>query len=265
MTASWQWILACICSVTVTQAVEVGDSVAAVRAELGPPTGRMTLGDRAFFLYPHGTVAFCDGVVEELALEDPHAHEKRLQLEAEQRDEERALAAIQQEALQKEGEALRVEILSSPSYIEASAGERVRLWGKFRSKYPGVDIAEIYLAELKKYEREQLLERRIAQQEARIAQLERRVNEVESEPARVHVRMEEPRRVYYPVSYVVPRRVRATTDCERPDTAPRTADVQTTYRTTYSGSFVPLSSRLLSAQGGYSYPAYFTSFQRIMK
>ena len=160
-------------------ALELGDSVEQVEAELGRADSYIQIGDRKVFYYDRGTVEAVNDEVVEMELvsqEEADAirqrrEEAKARMEAERR--EKALAR------HAEGIELRERKLNDTSFMNASASKRVAFWRSFRNRYPNVELGIEYEEALRELQLDRKLAKQEASDQARIAQLERRVLEAE--------------------------------------------------------------------------------------
>lgn len=174
-----------VCS---TWAVELGDTVKEVKAELGKPSSSIQIGERQVLYYDRGRIEAVDDAVVEVDLvsqEEADAarrlrEEVRARMEQEQR--EKALAR------HAEGVTLRDTKLSDVAFMHASASRRVSFWRSFKSRYPDVELGVEYEEALRELYVERQAQRKETQEQARLRDLEQRVLEAEDRAARAEQR-----------------------------------------------------------------------------
>lgn len=116
---------------------KVGDSRDRVDDELGPPTGRMAVGNRETCLYERGTIEFVDGRVAAVKL----VTEQQLRASLAAAAEQERLAAEKRKQLTAEGGVEKAKILADPSFTNKPPAERLARWREFAATYPGVDVS----------------------------------------------------------------------------------------------------------------------------
>ena len=221
--------------------VRVGDSLAAVRAELGEPRGEMSSGDYHLLYYERGKVELRGGKVVKADLISAEELERRTLLGL-QRAAEAEKAAQEARARRiTEGTALRQAKLADAVFMRSSADDRVAFWQYFKKTYPEVALGDEYTMALRELEQD-LAEARVEQQrQAQIAALEQRVSDAEDRARRAERRNSFVYETYAPPIYAwMP-------DCNHG------APVRFTPHTT------PLHSRIGPASGTTTYGPYLRS------
>lgn len=110
--------------------IEVGDTEAQVRQELGEPAGTVAMNGQVAYSFDRGHVVLRDGrVVSHSIVSEAEAQQLR---EAEEQRRQQRM---------EEGSALRDRMKEDASFANASARERLAFWEVFRTKYPEVDVS----------------------------------------------------------------------------------------------------------------------------
>ena len=184
----WTWAM---CSpLAVAEDVVLGDSRDQVIATLGLPRGQFVYDDTEMLFYDRGRVELKDGLVLEVRLVSEE-EVARLNRERELAEEEAHRAYLERLMRNRaEGLAVKQQMLTRPSYVQASPLERVEKWKDFMARYPQVDVqAEVETA-LRDLDLDtavrtaEATQRRVARLENRLAEAEDRAVRAEDEARR---------------------------------------------------------------------------------
>lgn len=130
-------------------AVAPGDDRAAVVAELGPPSGAVTLPREERLYYDRGTVRLSGGRVTHVDLISTEELQRRRAASAAAQAKVAAAQAAQSIRRKAEGEALMRQWLEDPAFRTLSFEDQAARWAQFARRYPEVPIAA-YLADVAK-------------------------------------------------------------------------------------------------------------------
>ncbi|MBU4460420.1 MAG: hypothetical protein KJ579_07630 [Verrucomicrobia bacterium] len=139
----------CAAGAVTSLAVAPGDDRAAVVAELGPPSGAVTLPDEERLYYDRGTVRLRGGRVTHVDLISAEELRSRRAAEAAAQAKVAAAQAAQSVRRKAEGEALLRQWLEDPVFRTLSFEEQAARWAQFARRYPEVPVAA-YLADVAK-------------------------------------------------------------------------------------------------------------------
>lgn len=173
-----------------------GASRSAVIAELGEPTGKLTVGDREELHFARGHVVLRNGVVTEvdlLSLREWNRRESvRLLAQKTKTETEARETADLAERRRKGAEALKL-LLADARWKDAAAETRIEILARFAKAYPDADIAAVKLDTDRKYALEVAEKRRLQNLENRVAAAETRAGEAEVRARIAEARAQESR------------------------------------------------------------------------
>lgn len=152
--------------------IRVGDDRLTVLDTLGPPNGRIEMGDLERLFFDRGEIKLREGTVTEVNLISEAA--------ARTRREEAARAS---EARRERGEALKAERLADPEFRALPAAQRYAFWRDFRQEFPEVDVFAPYTDAKAAAELDAERQRtaaRLAEVERRVADAEHRARQAET-------------------------------------------------------------------------------------
>lgn len=226
----WAWFSGSILLAVSPAAValQLGDGMEAVRAELGQPESVIEIGTRQTLYFPRGKVELVDGKVVELHLVSEEEAAARLLREEQERARREQEQRERHAALAAEGREQRDRTLADTAFLAKPASQRAAYWQSFAKRYPGVPLPTDYDAALNEMSLERQAAQAQAAEDARLRSLEDRVRNAETRAmlAEDAARRAERRNRYayplYPV--VVPSRpiivVPQPLPCEDPDADP---------------------------------------------
>jgi outer membrane protein assembly factor BamE (lipoprotein component of BamABCDE complex) len=125
---------------SVVQAVDKGDSVDDVIAELGRPRGTASGQHGATFFYERGLVSFSEGKVTHTSV----VSKKEAKEIAAKREQEMTLKSATELKASKQriidGSTERKKTLANKEFMQSSAKKRLTYWKDFQKKYPEVAV-----------------------------------------------------------------------------------------------------------------------------
>jgi len=166
---AWLWV-SLLVAPAVAHAVALDQSREEVIAELGAPSGELTLGDQTTLVYPQGEVKLSRGKVI--------AHALMEEATLAERQAARDLRLARREA---EGRELLNGLHAEEAFQQRPPAEKLRFWQQFAARYPMISVqAKITAAQA---EMEMVRRAREAEQanEARLAELEERLTRTEEQ------------------------------------------------------------------------------------
>ena len=165
-------------------AVDLGDNIGDVKAEMGKPSSSIQIGDWQVLYYDRGSIEAVKDVVVEVDLVSQQ------EADAARRLREETRARVERERLEKalarhaKGVNLREAKLTDTAFMQSSASRRVSFWRSFKSRYPDVRLGMEYEEALRELHAERQAQQKDAQAEARLRDLEQRVLEAEERAVR---------------------------------------------------------------------------------
>jgi len=122
------------------QAVDKGDSVDDVIAELGRPRGTASTQHGATFFYERGLVTFSEGKVTHTSV----VSEKEAKKIAARQEKEMTLRRAAEHKASKQrvidGAAERKKTLANKEFTQSSPQKRLKYWKDFQGKYPEISV-----------------------------------------------------------------------------------------------------------------------------
>lgn len=141
------WVAAAGAFAVGSHAIGPGSGAAAVRDELGAPSGRMELeGGREIWIYERGRVEFLTGTVARVDLITPEQLQVRRQADADEARRRMAVDASRRAALKAEGEAVLQRWLVDPDFLLAAPEWQLEKWKEFTDRYPDVCVTQHVVA-----------------------------------------------------------------------------------------------------------------------